>query len=367
MNKNLIQARELLKTGWQSFSWDYPGRIIKFPLFNYPPQPIDRLDMTTIPSKVKLRPRAFGWCSWYAFGPDINEEIILKQSQWFKENSLRGLEYILIDSGWVTKWGDWLTVDKKKFPSGLKNLSGRVKELGLKSGIWVAPFLVDPNSRLAKEHPNWLAKKDGEFVEGLRLTSFDKYLPYKKYILDVTNSEVVDYLDTILSFLLKDCGFDLIKLDFLYGLYFNPNLTTLEADQFLQSLFLKIRKLYPDVYTIGCGCPLVPAVGAVDSMRIGPDTLFPFFQDVPFLKEFTNKYQYKKVIGNIHARMWTKRFWNIDSDAFVCREDLGISDDELMVFQKLIIACEGNIFLGDDMTHLPKERVSKFIQPLFDQ
>lgn len=366
IDKNNL-AQKLLKTGWQSFSWDFPGGLIKFPLFNYPPNPIYDPGLTIDSKHIKLKSKVIGWCSWCSFGPHINEEIIIKQTRWFKENRLNGFEYILIDSGWVTKWGDWLEVHKNKFPKGLKDLSSNIKSFGFKPGIWLAPFLVGPNSQVAKKHPDWLVKRNGEPAEGFRLTPFDKYLPYKKYVLDITKPEVVTYINEILSFLLKDCGFELIKLDYLYGLYANANLSTHKADELLRSFLLKIRQLYPDVYTIGCGCPLIPAVGAVDSMRIGPDILFPFAQKVPLLKELTNRYLYKKVVRNVKIRMWTKRFWNIDPDDFVCSKGLGISDEEIMAFQKLTIETDGNIFLGDDMTNLPKDRIDKFIQPLFEK
>lgn len=360
-NKDLFD--NLLKTGWQSWSWGNPDRIIKLPTCNYPPVKIDTSKITVTPnSNTSLKPAIKGWCSWYAFGLDINEQIILDQCNWLKDRpKLKEFDYILVDDGWESTWGDWLEADLTKFPSGLKNLSLEIQERGLKPGIWYAPFLVDPKSKFATEHPDWLVKNGNRFVDGRRATTFDGYFPYKRFILDVTNNEVIDYLDQILDFLLGECAFKLIKLDFLYGIYFSPKLSVYQADEFLRSFLLKIKNKYSDVYTIGCGCPLIPAVGVVDSMRIGPDINAPTLQNNAFLKYFSNSFSYERVIENLKSRMWTKKLWNCDPDVFLCSDSWCLSDKELVALRDLIKEVGGNVFLGDDMLGLPDNRVEEFI------
>ena len=56
--------------------------------------------------------------------------------------------------------GDWYP-SKKKFPHGVKPLSDRVHELGMKFGIWYEPEGVNPNSDLYREHPDWVYYYDG--------------------------------------------------------------------------------------------------------------------------------------------------------------------------------------------------------------
>src|SRR5262249_43055465 len=155
-----------------------------------------------------------------------------------------------------------------------------------------------------------------------------------------------------------------IKLDFLYAFYNNPKLTTHEADTFLHAFLLRIRQRYPHVYTIACGCPLVPAVGTVNSMRIGPDSIWPAIQHLPLVCQLVNRRFYRQMAASIAARAWTKELWNVDYDAFVCRQHTGISDRKLLAIAAQIKASQGNIFLGDDMTKLPSERFEKFVRPL---
>ncbi|MBD3156107.1 MAG: hypothetical protein GF368_05665 [Candidatus Aenigmarchaeota archaeon] len=359
MGQKMDTFNKLLETGWQSWSTRNKS-IIKFPLRDFSPVKDSNL---SIPKEIKLKPPISGWCSWYAFFTNITEDIILNQVEWFSENKQIPIEYILIDNKW-TEWGDWLYYDRKRFPNGLKYLNKTVKKTGFKPGIWISPFLVSPNSNLIREHPDWIVRIKGKPRDGLKLTPIDSLFPYKKYILDIENEEVIEYLHKCIKKLIEDYGFELLKLDFLYAPYFNPK--SRNVDKLLRNFLLKIKSDYPDVYTIGCGCPLIPAIGAVDSMRIGPDIIFPPFEKIPILNRIYHNYTSKMVIENVKKRELTKIFWNLDPDVFLCRKTLGFSENRILYLRNMIKNLNGNIFLGDDMTKLSNERVRKFIIPLFD-
>ena len=66
-----------------------------------------------------------------------------------------------MDDGWFgardhdrAGLGDW-TVNPKKFPNGLKPLIDHVKSLGMDFGLWVEPEMVNPDSDLYRQHPDW--------------------------------------------------------------------------------------------------------------------------------------------------------------------------------------------------------------------
>ena len=44
----------------------------------------------------------------------------------------------------------------RKFPAGMKALAGRIAVTGRIPGISLSPFMVSPDSQLAKDHPDWL-------------------------------------------------------------------------------------------------------------------------------------------------------------------------------------------------------------------
>lgn len=362
-----LHLQKLLDSGWQSWSTGYDARKIGHtPIFLHPPKHIDiNLSVKSLlgTNTPKLKKPIKGWCSYYAFGTNIHETIILNQIEALKKNNLTKFEYILLDEGWNTFWGDWLQYDKEKFPSGLKRFANKIKTLGFKPGIWLAPLLVSPNAQIVSSHPDWFVQKNGTFVEELHMTPFDRYLPFQKYMLDIKNKNVQAYLDRIFTWLVKDCGFELIKLDFLYANHFVPNRTNEEADILLRQFLYRIKKKYPNVYTLGCGCPLMPAIGAVDGMRIGPDTLTTYVQHIPWFSKYTNQRRFKNIMKNLTTRRWTSIFWNTDPDVFMCNDGYGLSDSQLIDFRTNILKLKGNIFLGDDMTKLSEDKIRTYINP----
>lgn len=356
-------------TGWQSWSTK-KDNWFKFPRYNFHPRHQVESDHPHFKLTKKSKAPAYGWCSWYIHGTDIDEKKILTQAKWISNNPNKSklpLKYILVDDGW-NLWGDWLSASTDKFPHGLRWTVKIIQRLGLKAGVWIAPFLVDPNSSLAQKHPDWLVQKNGQFVEGHNFSRWDRFFSLRKWLLDIKKPEVRKYLDDSLKYLVEDCGFDLLKLDFLYALHFNPHLNDGEADLFLRRYLAKIKKKYPEVYTIACGCPLIPAAGVVDSMRIGPDTkvISPFlkFIDNPL---FNRWYLNSWVFPTLVKKLWTRKIWHVDPDAFLCRKSLGYNHDQLIKFQKIIKRGDGNIFLGDDLTQLSSSRIRKYLLPLFNK
>lgn len=73
-----------------------------------------------------------------------------------------GIERFVLDDGWFTgrtddrrALGDW-TVDPDRWPAGLHPLADAVVDRGMEFGLWVEPEMVSPDSRLAREHPEWM-------------------------------------------------------------------------------------------------------------------------------------------------------------------------------------------------------------------
>lgn len=73
-----------------------------------------------------------------------------------------GVERLVLDDGWFlgrrsdrAGLGDWV-VDEEIWPDGLAPLADHVHELGMQFGLWVEPEMVNLDSRLAREHPEWI-------------------------------------------------------------------------------------------------------------------------------------------------------------------------------------------------------------------
>ncbi len=78
-----------------------------------------------------------------------------------------GVERFVLDDGWFqgrrddhAGLGDWY-VDEEVWPRGLGPLIGHVRSLGMEFGLWVEPEMVNPDSRLFRDHPEWVLAPPG--------------------------------------------------------------------------------------------------------------------------------------------------------------------------------------------------------------
>lgn len=347
--------------GWQS--WSPPkNAFFKIPFFLYPP--FKYQNKISVNTKIKLKKPVLGWCSWYSCGTNINSQKIVSILKWITNHKNVPLEYVLIDDGW-TVWGDWKKPDTNKFPGGLPELFQKIKSQNLKTGIWIAPFLVDKNSDIIAKHPDWVVRRRGRLFNPTELHGLLRFSPINKYLLDLNNPEVKKYIYKSLDFLIDKLKTDLLKIDFIYAIYFDPRLSKESADKVVSDMFEYIRNKYPKVYTIASGCPFDIAAGRVDSIRTGPDTLIdPFFgfKIPPFLRNLFIK---NKVIPALSARLKSGIIWNIDPDSFICSPKLGIKTETIFRLSEIIKKSKGNIFLGDNLPELTNKEIDKFILPLF--
>ena len=123
----------------------------------------------------------------------------------------KGIQYLVMDSGWYGKcgedgywWdyrGDW-SINKKRFPNGLKELSDYIRDKGMIPGIW---FEFENTSQKAPSfyENDHLVKKDG-----VPLTVGNVHF------LDMEDSWVKEHLKQNVIDTLKDNNFGYIKVDY---------------------------------------------------------------------------------------------------------------------------------------------------------
>ncbi len=154
--------------------------------------------------KERLRPILLN--SWEASYFDINESKLVSLARIAKKI---GIELFVMDDGWfgtrdddTSSLGDWYA-NKKKLPGGLEGLCSKIKKLGLDFGIWVEPEMVNEKSELYRSHPDWVIAIPGK--------------PHSKgrnqMILDLTRSEVQEYIIDTMTRILTSCDISYIKWD----------------------------------------------------------------------------------------------------------------------------------------------------------
>lgn len=78
-----------------------------------------------------------------------------------------GIERYVLDDGWFgsrrddfSGLGDWV-VSPEVWPQGLHPLLAEVTGLGMQFGLWFEPEMVNPDSDLARAHPEWVMQVPG--------------------------------------------------------------------------------------------------------------------------------------------------------------------------------------------------------------
>lgn len=126
-----------------------------------------------------------------------------------KQASALGVELFVLDDGWfgsrnddTTSLGDW-NVNPYKFPSGLSSLAQKIHNLGMMFGLWVEPEMVNKESQLYLSHPDWM----------IAIEERNPSVGRHQYVLDITRSEVQDYLFDHLSEVFVQCDVNYVKWD----------------------------------------------------------------------------------------------------------------------------------------------------------
>jgi alpha-galactosidase len=117
-----------------------------------------------------------------------------------------GVERYVLDDGWfgsrrddTSGLGDWV-VSPEVWPRGLHPLIDRVKALGMQFGLWFEPEMVNPDSDLARAHPEWIMAARQEWpVESRRQQVLNIGIPeayehVKAQIFAVLDEYAIDYI-----------------------------------------------------------------------------------------------------------------------------------------------------------------------------
>ena len=129
--------------------------------------------------------------SWEGAYMNFNEKTI---TDMIEDAAKIGVEMFVLDDGWFgngeyarntdhSGLGDW-QVNTEKLPRGIDYLAKHAVKNGLKFGIWIEPEMVNPKSRLAETHPEWIVNSGNR----------EKLQIRQQWILDLTNPEVQDFI-----------------------------------------------------------------------------------------------------------------------------------------------------------------------------
>jgi alpha-galactosidase len=267
-----------------------------------------------------LRPPPTAWCSWYHYFERVTQPDIEENLEAMGELDLP-LDVVQIDDGYQAELGDWLTLSDR-FAS-LPDIVGRIRDAGRRAGIWVAPFLMGERSAVLRDHPEWAI---GGADPG---RGWDQQLS----ALDVTHPGAEAYLREVFG-TLREIGFDYFKIDFIYagameGRRADPSVSGVDA--YRHGLRVIREAIGSESYLLGCGAPILPSVGLVDAMRVGPDIGHHY---EPLDGDLSQPSQ-RAAAQNTRWRAWQHgRFWINDSDCLVAGPHVERREDWAAVVER---------------------------------
>ncbi len=298
------------------------------------------------------RERVFGWCSWYERQGRINAKYIRDTLRIISNRpELEPVDVILIDDGYQSAVGDWLETSPR-FGGNLEQLAADISATGRTPGIWLTPFIAEAKSRLLAEHPGWFLHRGRGLLRG----GWNPHWRSSFFALDLTHPEVQEWLVKLFG-KLRSWGFRFFKLDYLYpaALRAQRHASGVGRFQALREGLALVREAAgADARILGCGCPLAPAAGMVDAMRVSTDVEFSW-ESPAWLASATGDREIKGIYPaarNTLGRLpFARFFWQVDPDCLlVRRRHSRLKEGEQELFNTLAATAGDVIMIGDDLT-----------------
>ncbi len=178
-----------------------------------------------------------------------------------------GIRYFVIDDGWFVMnddlgKGDW-TVDEAKYPHGFDAFLDSIRKAGMIPGIWFEFEHCTKNSKVWKEHPDWMITWERRIYDRGTWHGF----------FDFRKKEVCDYFDEHLIKFLKRHRIGYMKVDYNHRFHLADTASgslaagVQEALEASRRYFLHLRRELPELVLEICasgGNRLTP-----EWMRIG--------------------------------------------------------------------------------------------------
>ena len=254
-----------MQLGLMQEKFDYPlmpGEIFTAPevIMSYSAEGLDRLSnnlQACIRKHVcrgkwrdEIRPVLLN--SWEAYYMDFDGADILALAE---QAAVLGMDMVVLDDGWFGKrdndlsgLGDWF-VNEEKLGGKMKELIYWVHRKGLKFGLWVEPEMVNEDSDLYREHPDWAMVIPG------RKPVRGRY----QLVLDFSRKEVVDAIFESVCKVLDQGPVDYLKWDYNRSIADVYSVTAKDQGKVLYDYILglydfleRLGQRYPDMLIEGC-------------------------------------------------------------------------------------------------------------------
>jgi hypothetical protein len=263
-----------------------------------------------------------GWNTWDYYRWTITEDEVLENAEFIASDPVlsKHVKRIIVDDGWQYCYGEWDA--NPLFPSGMKALADRLAGMGFEPGLWIAPTIVEPHSRIAQLHTDMLALGES----GYPCLAYEccKRLGF---VLDPTREKTRKWLFDLFN-RYTEAGYKYFKLDFLWQ--------TLKAPYFYDKTVSRgqiTREIMRPIYQaangkasiLGCNFNFEGGSAYVDYVRVSGD--------------IHSKWKSIKTnVPSVASRFWAngKLWWN-DPDFALCRGAETSDDPDLEKLRPVLV------------------------------
>ncbi|MFH0962886.1 MAG: hypothetical protein V2A58_02620, partial [Planctomycetota bacterium] len=282
------------------------------------------------PERIAVKaPAPSGWLSYYCHFERPTEKAILADLDAAAKLTDHGLSFFLVEA-WqrnakalpVSNFHNEAKYDPEKFPHGMKWLADRIREKGLRPGLWVVT-LGTGNEKLYDANPEM-------FLRDAAGTPIKEWSG--RYMFDPTHPAAKRHIRKQLRILAQDWGYEFFKLDGLSGrtdqlcewLYSLPRVKARfhckVLDPFREIVELIRAALGPKRYFHACAGNYDGATaGIADGARTGGDVFFSgeagSWKSIRYAAEV------------IAQTLFTNRYvWHADPDILSVRSPLSVEE-----------------------------------------
>ncbi|WP_198671544.1 glycoside hydrolase family 36 protein [Desertihabitans aurantiacus] len=261
------------------------------------------------------------WSSWYSLYETVSraelDSIVPRLPD-------LGFTTVQIDDGWERRVGDWSA--NHKFAAGMRDAASSIKALGMRPGLWIAPFITLPGTPVVERYPQMLLRDDdGELVRAG--SNWGSHY----HTFDFTRPDAQDHLAETIDRLVRGWGFEYLKLDFINaGAVTGCREHDVDREAAYRTAIEIVRRAAgEDTYLLGSGAPVMASLGVLDAVRTGPDVA-PMWDN--YATDDMSDATARNALRNAVERLWMRGLIGLDPDAVYFRRRRNLLSEEQMAW-----------------------------------
>ncbi len=295
------------------------------------------------------------FCSWYPYRLAVTGERMLANARVAAERlKPLGFSIMEIDLGWEDKQIPAAFEENELFPHGLRYLADEFAKLGLKLGVWKAPYTISEFDAVYKEHPEWLVPGEDGKPEPLGEWFWQPH--GQTYALDLTHPGAQDWLRRKVTSL-AERGVFYLKTDFIGGVA-SGSLRRRHNDRIVagggweaarigsEIMHQALRSGDANAMILCCGGPEMPGRGQFLLLYTNMDTGNTGCVGWKHLGE---------TYTSLAAHLFKHRRWGVLQPS-CCVVGLPGTLEEARLRASATFLCGGQVDISDDLTTLPEDR-----------